>query len=90
MRINTSDKYEWRTDLYDRVGKLMDESTRSGAVDASAQFAEEMIQNLERAAEHPDMTPELADLLSTSQVKVDYRVESGVRVGDDARGDGDD
>lgn len=66
MRINTADKYEWRTDLYDRVGDLMNESTRSGAIDASAQFTDEMMKNLDRAIDHPDMTPELAGLLSTS------------------------
>lgn len=82
MRIRTSDKYEWRTDLYDRVGDLMNENTRSGAVDASAQFTEEMMHNLERAMDHPDMTPELAALLSTSQVELEYRIESGVNVSD--------
>lgn len=82
MRIRTTDKYEWRTDLYDRVGDLMNENTRSGAVDASAQFTEEMIKNLERAMDHPDMTPELAALLSTSQVEIEYRIESGVNVSD--------
>lgn len=82
MRINTDDKYEWRTDLYDRVGDLMNESTRSGAVDASAQFTEEMMKNLDRAMDHPDMTPELAALLSTSQVKLEYEIQSGVNVSD--------
>lgn len=82
MRINTSDRYEWRTDLYDRVGDLMNESTRSGAVDASAEFTEHMLRNLERAAEHPDMTEELAEILSTPQVEVEYHVESGVNVKD--------
>ena len=87
MRINTDGKYAWRTDLYDRVGDLMNENTRSGAVDASAQFTEEMISNHEHAVKHPDMTPEFAALLSTSQVQLDYRIESGVRTGDAARGD---
>lgn len=82
MRINTSDKYEWRTDLYDRVGDLMNESTRSGAVDASAQFTEEMMHNLERVMDHPDMTPELAALLSTSQVELEYEIQSSVEVRD--------
>ena len=82
MRINTSDKYEWRTDLSDRVGDLMNESTRSGAVDASAQFTEEMMHNLERAMDHPDMTPELAALLSTSQVELEYEIKSSVEVQD--------
>lgn len=80
MRINTSDRYEWRTDLYDQAGELLGESTRSGAVDASAEFVTEMMQNLEAAAEHPDMTPELADVLSTSSVTVEYEVRSDVSV----------
>lgn len=46
-----------------------------------------MISNLERAVKHPDMTPELAALLSTSQVQLDYRIESGVRTGNAARSD---
>lgn len=82
MRINTSDKYEWRTDLYDRVGDLMNESTRSGAVDASAQFTEEMMHNLEQAMDHPDMTPELASILSTSQVELEYKIQSRVEIQD--------
>ncbi|WP_162993871.1 hypothetical protein [Halalkalicoccus subterraneus] len=43
------------------------------------------ISRTEAAADHPDMTPKFAALLSTSQVKVDYRIESSVRTGDDAR-----
>ncbi|MCL7417443.1 MAG: hypothetical protein M8354_06350 [Halalkalicoccus sp.] len=82
MRINTSDKYEWRTDLYDRVGDLLGENTRSGAVDGAAQFTEEMIGNLERVKDHPDLTPELAEELSTSQVTLNYRVETSVDVDD--------
>lgn len=82
MRINTDGKYAWRTDLYDRVGELLDENTRSGAVDGACVFTEEMVQNLEEAADHPDMTEELAEVLSTSQVQLEYRVESGVSVGE--------
>lgn len=58
----------------------MNESTRTGAVDASAQFTEEMLANLERIADHPDMTEDLAKHLSTSQVTVKYEVRSGVEV----------
>lgn len=82
MRINTTDSYEWRTDLYDRVGDLMNESTRSGAVDASAQFTEEMIKNLNRAMDHEDMTEDLAKILSTSQVELEYEVRSDVNISD--------
>lgn len=82
MRINTSDNYEWRTGLYDDVDDLLDENTRSGAVDASCEFTREMIHNLERAVEHPDMTPELTALLSTSQVELEYEIQSSVEVRD--------
>ncbi len=42
----------------------------------------EMLSNLERAIEHPDMTPELAEVLSTSVVELEYRVETDVRIND--------
>ena len=80
MRINTSDRYEWRTDLYDQAGELLGESTKSGAVDASTEFVTEMLPALEEAAEHPDMTEDLAEVLSTSAVTVEYEVRSGVSI----------
>jgi hypothetical protein len=39
-----------------------------------------MLPALEKAAEHPDMTEELAEILSTPTVDVEYRVEAGVHV----------
>ena len=39
-----------------------------------------MLPNLERALEHPDMTEELAEVLSSSVVELEYRVESDVRI----------
>lgn len=80
MRINTDDKYAWRLDLYDQAGEQLGESTRSGAVDGACEFTQEMLANLERAADHPDMTEELAEILSTSKVRVQYEVRSGVDV----------
>lgn len=82
MRIRTSGDYEWRLDLYDETGVLLGEGTRSGAVDASCEFTRRMLGNLERAVEHPDMTEELAEILSTPEVEVEYRVERGVNVRD--------
>ena len=80
MRIETSGDYVWRTDLYDDIGNRLGESTRSGAVDGACEFTREMLGNLERAVEHPDMTEELAEVLSTRPVKVEYRIERGVSV----------
>lgn len=80
MRIRTTDRFAYRTDLYSDVAELLGESTKTGGIDASAEFTREMLANLERAANHPDMTEELAEILSTSQVEVEYEVRSGVNV----------
>jgi hypothetical protein len=80
MRIRTSGNYEWRLGLYDDVGALLDESTRSGGIDASCEFTQQMLPALAKAVEHPDMTEDLAAILSTPTVNVEYRVETGVSV----------
>jgi hypothetical protein len=80
MRIETSGEYEWRTDLYDAAGDQLGENTRSGAVDSACEFTREMLPALERAVEHPDMTEELAEVLSTQAVEVEYVVSTGVNV----------
>lgn len=45
-----------------------------------AEFTQAMLPALERAVEHPDMTEELAEILSTCSVDVEYRVETSVTV----------
>ncbi|WP_231186198.1 hypothetical protein [Haladaptatus sp. DYF46] len=80
MRIKSDGKYEYRKDLYDQAGELLGESTRSKGLDASAEFTRRMMKNLERAADHPDMTAELVEVLSTPRVTLEYRVESRVQV----------
>jgi len=80
MRIRTSGDYEWRLGLYDDVGDLLGESTRSGAIDGACLFTRQMLPALEKAAEHPDMTEELAEVLSTPTVDVEYQIETGVSV----------
>ena len=80
MRIQTDGNYAWCTDLYDDVGRLLDESTRSGAIDGACVFTRQMLPALAKAVEHPDMTPELAEVLSTPTVNVEYRVETSVNV----------
>lgn len=82
MRIETSGEYAWRIDLYDDVGELLDENTRSGAVDGACEFTKEMLPSLQRAVEHPDMTKDLAEILSTSVIEVEYHVERDVSVCD--------
>ena len=72
MRIRSGGKYAYRKDLVDDVGDLLGENTRSGAVDGACEFTRQILPALERAVEHLDMTEELAEILSTRLVDVEY------------------
>ena len=80
MRIRTDGKFAYREDLVDDVADLLDENTRVGAVEASCEFTQAMLPALAEAVDHPDMTPELADVLSTRAVDVEYEVSTRVSV----------
>jgi hypothetical protein len=56
------------------------EGTKAGAFDFSIEFTLQMFTNLERALNHPDMTPELAEVLSAPSVQLDYRVQTNLDV----------
>ena len=81
MRIQTSGDSEWRLGPYDGVGDLLGENTRSGAIDGACLFTRQMLPALEKAVDHPDMTEDLAEVLSTPTVDVEYEIETGVNVG---------
>ena len=78
-------RYEWRTDLYDEAGGLLNERTRSVDRAAACVFATEMIPALQEAVEHEDMTEELAEILSTDEVEVEYNIKKGITVHDNWR-----
>ena len=59
-----------------------DENTKAGVFDFSTAFTLQMLRNLDRALEHPDMTAELADVLSTPGVELEYRIETAMRDND--------
>ena len=80
MRIRTDGEYDWRTDLYDETAERFGVGTKSGGIDAACEFSTQMLRNLERAADHPDMTEDLAELLSTSNVTVKHRVVTGLEI----------
>ena len=80
MRVRTSGESEWRLGLYDDVGTILDENTRSGAINGACEFTREIVPTLAKAVEHPDMPEDLAEILSTPTVNVEYRVETGVNV----------
>lgn len=85
IHIKSSDDYAWREDLYDRVDRRLGEKTKAGAIDGAYEFTEQMLPNLERALDHPDMTPELAETLSTQKVRLDYRIETDLVINGDER-----
>jgi hypothetical protein len=80
MRIRTNGDYDWRTDLYDDTAESFGVGTKSAGIDAACQFSTQMLRNLERAAEHDDMTEDLAELLSTTNVTVEHRTITGLEI----------
>lgn len=53
---------------------------RAAALTPLASSPPQMLQNLERAAEHLDMTEDLAAVLSTTSVTVEHRTITGVEI----------
>lgn len=78
MRIRTDGEFEHRKDAIESAKQALDETTNTGAILGACEFTRKMRQNLKHAVDHPDMTPELAELLSTSEVPLEYRIESSV------------
>jgi hypothetical protein len=80
MRIRTDGKFAYREELVDDVADQLGENTRVGAVEASCEFTQAMLPALAEAVDHPDMTEELADILSTRTVEVEYEISTDVSV----------
>ena len=81
IRINTDGDYAWRLDLYDRTADRLGENTRTRTIDESCEFTLAMLDNLEEAIEHPDMTEELAEVLSTDTARLTYEVNAEINIG---------
>ena len=82
MQIKTDGNHEYRLDQLRRVMQQADENTKSGAFDFSTAFTLQMLRNPDQALDHPDMTEELADVLSTPSVELKYQIETAMRVND--------
>lgn len=65
------------------------EGTKSGAIDFSTECTLAMLENLNETVNHPDMTEELAKVLSTATVDLTSRIEAdlSVKPSRQARGD---
>ena len=73
MRIKTDGAHEYRLDLLRRVMQQTGEGTKSGAFDFATEYTLQMLDAIEEASDHPDMTPELAAVLSTPYVEIEHQ-----------------
>ena len=80
MRIRIDGEYNWRTNLYNRTAERFGVGTKSGRIDAACEFSTQMFRNLEHAADHPDMTEDLAAVLSTANVTAEHGTITGVEI----------
>lgn len=56
MRINTNGEKDYRTELYEHTAERFGVGTKSGGTDAACEFSNQMLHNLERAADYEAMT----------------------------------
>ena len=73
MRIKTEGTHEYRLDLLRRVMQRTGEGTKSGAFDFATEYTLAMLDAIDEASQHPDMTPELAEVLSTPHVEIEHQ-----------------
>ena len=73
MRIKTDGTHEYRLDRLRRVMEQTGEGTKSGAFDFATEYTLAMLDAIDEASQHPDMTPELAEVLSTPHVEIEHQ-----------------
>lgn len=79
MRIYESGDKAYRKDILDSASETWG-TNKTDAVINSCEFSARMIENLERALEHPDMTPELAEVLSTKNVQLSREIDTEIQI----------
>lgn len=88
MRIRTDGQHAYREDIIDDVADLWG-CNKTDAVLLSCKFALQMLDDdslvtgrgtLFDALDHPDMTPALADALSTELVNCEYRTAFDIEI----------
>lgn len=79
MRIYESGDKSYRQDILDAASDTW-KCNKTDAVINSCEFSTRMIDNLEEALEHPDMTSDLAEILSTRNVELSREVETSIEI----------
>ena len=70
MRIRADGDYAHRLDVIEAAMDALDENTKTVAVLAACEHARQDRRAKAKALAHPDMTPELANILSTSEIQL--------------------
>ncbi len=78
MRIRTDGDYAHRLDVIEAAMDALDENTKTAAVLAACDHARQDRRAKERALEHPDMTAELAEILTTAHLNLTYERNTSV------------
>lgn len=79
MRIRTDGDYAHRLDVIEAAMDALDENTKTAAVLAACEHARQDRKAKAEALEHPDMTPELAKVLSTSELQLTYETTTSIK-----------
>ena len=80
MRIRTDGDYAHRLDTIESAVDALDENTKTAAILTACEHARLDRQAKQRALAHPDMTEELAAVLSTRTMQLHYEVTTAVDV----------
>jgi len=78
MRIRTDGDYAYRLDAIESAMDALGENTKTAAVVAACDHARQDRKAKQKALAHPDMTPELAEILSTSVLQISYNINTSV------------
>lgn len=78
MRIRTDGDYAHRLDAIEAAMDALDENTKTAAVVAACEHARLDRKAKQRALAHPDMTEELAAVLSTSVMQLSYETHADI------------
>ena len=84
MRINTSGKQAYRSDLFERTADTLKESIKTGGIEAACIHARNDIKNKQEAMDFltarlsAGELQEVAEILSTEQVPVAVKIEQHV------------
>ncbi|WP_243838021.1 hypothetical protein [Halobacterium sp. R2-5] len=78
MRIRTDGDYAHRLDAIESAMEALDENTKTAAVIAACEHARQDRKAKQKALAHPDMTPELAEILSTSVLELSYETHTSL------------